>query len=283
MHPIDSGEGRATKSLLAINVAIFVLTEFLLAAPNRFALMAVFGLSPGGLGSGWLWQLVTYQFFHGNTLHLVMNMIGLWFAGRELERTIGSRWFLIVYFTSGIVGGLAQILFSGSTTLLIGASGSVFGILVALTALLPNLPVTALLFFVLPLRMKAKTLGFLVVGSSLAMWLLGFEPGIGHLAHLGGALTGFLFARGLLLTGGRTGALHPQPRVFTTSPRTGEVRGDATRRNAPIFTVVPPPGGGTAGVEQVLEKLLRGGIDALTREEHRILEASRRDRPRRWR
>jgi membrane associated rhomboid family serine protease len=258
MHATHPDDGRATKALVLVNVAIYLVTEYLLPPAQRSQIMEVFGLSAGGLARGWLWQLVTHQFLHGNMMHILLNMLALWFAGGEVERVIGRRLFLILYFTGGIVGGLAQVLILSDTRLLIGASGSVFAVLIALTTLFPEMPITALIFFVLPLRMRAKYLGIGIVATSLLMWLLRIEPGIGHLAHLGGALTGFLFAKGIAAS---------ERRSF--------------RR--PAFSVVPPPRAGGRTVEEIIGKILRDGIETLTHEEREILEIARRDRSRRGR
>ncbi len=274
MHATHPDDGRATKALVLANVAIYLVTEYLLSPAQRFQIMEVFGLSAEGLARGWLWQLVTHQFLHGNMMHILLNMLALWFAGREIEHAIGRRLFLILYFTGGIVGGLAQVLILSGSGLLIGASGSVFAVLIALTTLFPEMPITALIFFVLPLRMRAKYLGIGIVATSLLMWLLRIEPGIGHLAHLGGALTGFVFARGIRPRGFEGGA---------SGPSGGVPRAPGPAGGAPVFTVVPPPSAGGRTVEEIVGKILRDGIETLTREEREILEESRRDRSRRWR
>ncbi len=245
----------ATRFLIAANVGIFVLQ--LLAGSAWNQVEQIFGLTGEGLRHGALWQLVTYQFLHGNEMHILMNMLGLWFAGRELEPVIGTPRFVALYLAGGVVGGLVQIIFS--TGPLIGASGSVCAVLLALTSLFPNLPVMALIFFVLPLRMKARTLGLGMVAVSVLLWLSGWMPGVGHLAHLGGFATGWafgLFYRNSLGEGnsGWRSVPPPLPRDGGSGPRA-------------ITTM-----------DEVLSKILRHGIDSLTREERRILEEGRRPR-----
>jgi membrane associated rhomboid family serine protease len=246
----------ATRFLIAANVGIFILQ--LLAGSSWDQVERVFGLTEEGLRHGALWQLVTYQFLHGNELHIFMNMVGLWFAGRELEPVIGTPRFVALYLVGGVVGGLAQILFS--TGPLIGASASVCAVLLALTSLFPNLPVMALIFFVLPLRMKARTLGIGMVAISVLFWLSGWMPGVGHLAHLGGFATGWVFGR-----------------YFRNTLGEGS---DGGWRSVP--PPLPPVGGpelyALPTVDEVLSKVLRHGIDSLTREERKILEEGRRPR-----
>jgi membrane associated rhomboid family serine protease len=282
---LRTDEARATKALVMINVGIFVLLSLL---PDRahYLVDLRYGLSGGGLAAGYWWQLVTHQFLHGSVIHILFNMVGLWFAGRELERVIGTRTFLALYFVGGIVGGLAQLVFVPSTPLLIGASGAVYAVLIALTAMFPNLPVTALIFFVLPIRMRAKYLGIGIVAATVVMWLSGFEGNVGHAAHLGGALVGYLFGRWFAkkeLADPESFA-EPAP-VFGVARRMGDsaeggrrYRGGGGRT---VFEVVSPAAG-SRGVDEILEKVLREGIDSLTREERAVLERARGQRPRRW-
>jgi len=244
----------ATRFFVVANVAIFVLQ--LLAGGHWTPVEWVLGLTGAGLRQGMLWQLVTYQFLHANELHIFVNMLGLWFAGRELEPVVGTPRFVALYLIGGVVGGLAQIALTPGL-LLIGASASVCAVLLALTTLFPRLPVTALLFFVLPIRLKAGTLGWILVGVSVVFWLSGFQPGVGHLAHLGGFATGFVF--GLIFRGrfGEGGGFVVMP-PFSPTP-------DSNRLLTP---------------DDVLAKVLRRGIDSLTREERRVLEEWQRTRRR---
>lgn len=175
--------------LVALNVAIFLIQALLPWRVDRW-IDETFGLSREGLFSGEVWQLVTHQFLHAGILHLLVNMLGLWFAGKALESLIGGRRFLTLYLLCGICGGLLQVaLTSGSV--LIGASGAVIGVVCAFSAVYPELKIRALVFFVIPVNMQAKWLGRIIVGVSVGMILLGWDTQIGHEAHLGGALAGY--------------------------------------------------------------------------------------------
>jgi len=178
------------RSLVVINVAIFVL-ELLLPGARRW-IDGTFGLSWAGLQGGMLWQLVTHQFLHGSLFHLFVNMLGLWFSGRILENLMGGRRFLILYLTCGIAGGLLQVLLVPGT-ILIGASGAVFGVVCAFSALFPEMRITAMVFFIIPVNLKAKWLGWGLVAISFLFTISGLGGNIGHAAHLGGALTGYAF------------------------------------------------------------------------------------------
>jgi membrane associated rhomboid family serine protease len=179
--------------LIAIDAAIFIYQCLRPDSKDQF--QELYGLSAAGMEEGHWWQLITHAFLHGNIWHLLFNMIALWFAGRIVERVMGTGRFLALYAASAVAGGLAQILLQGGDTLLLGASGAVCGVILAFATMFPEAQIVALLFFVIPLKFRAKYLGWCLAGSSLLFLLVGFEPRIGHAAHLGGCVAGYLLAR----------------------------------------------------------------------------------------
>ena len=185
---------RAVETLVVVNALIFGFQTLVGPAADA-EIIRRFGLSTAGLETGALWQFITHAFLHGNIWHLLFNMLSLWFAGRIVEQTIGTRHFVLLYILSALGGGLGQILLGPENSQLIGASGAVFGVLVAFSTMYADSVVTLLLFFVLPIRLKAKFLGLGLVAVSLISLVTRFEPWIGHAAHLGGAITGYFFAR----------------------------------------------------------------------------------------
>lgn len=260
-------EPRATKSIIIACIAVYLLQLFVRGPYIEY----FFSLSARGLLAGRFWQLFTYQFLHGNELHLLLNMVALWFAGRELEHVLGTKRYLTLYFTGGVVGGLVQVLVYPNIPL-IGASASVCAVLLCVTTLFPNVPITALIFFVLPLRMKARYLGYGLIASAVIFWVSGLQPNVGHAAHLGGFLTGWLFALYFRREAHRIGGRHsfgPQPNTFWKKISQSPVQEGQ-------FEIVEEPPART--VDEVLDKVLREGIDSLTREERRILEGARRPR-----
>jgi membrane associated rhomboid family serine protease len=217
---------KAVPVLIAVNVLVFLHTMGLIHHP-RF--QALYALSAWGLEAGFWWQIFTHAFLHGNLLHLLFNMMGLWFAGRIVERVVGTWRFLGLYFAGAVAGGLFQLVFGG-TAPLIGASGAVFGVILAFTTLFPQAQVMAIVF-ILPLRLRARTLGIGLAASSFFLMFTGLMPGIGHAAHFGGCVAGYLFARGVkrrLAAEGRSPFLsapvHPRypieanPRNFPGNP-----------------------------------------------------------------
>ena len=179
--------------IIAVNCGVFL---FQLLRPDfNETLLERYGLSSQGVEQGAWWQLITHAFLHGNIWHLLFNMAGLWFAGRIVERVMGTGRFLALYVACAVAGGLAQLLLEGGSSLLLGASGAVCGVILAFATIFPEVQIVMLLFFVVPLRFRAKYLGWGLTGSSLLFFLVGFEPWIGHAAHLGGCVTGYLLAR----------------------------------------------------------------------------------------
>lgn len=185
----SDGRFSMVKILVGVNVAIFLL-ELLLNPVGREWVEAMFELNQRGISNGMVWQFVTYQFLHANTLHVAVNMLGLWFAGRVLENLLGSWRFLLFYLACGVSGGILQLLIDPGHSV-IGASGAVCGVIAAFSALYPEMLITALLFFVLPIRMRAKWLGILIVVISVFLIVTGLGGNIGNAAHLGGALAGY--------------------------------------------------------------------------------------------
>ncbi len=185
---------RAVPVLVALNVGIF-LYESLLGPAEKRQMLALYALSAEGLGAGRWWQFGTHAFLHGGWLHLILNMVGLWVPGRIVERVMGTGRFLALYMISAVAGGLAQVLLTGSSAILIGASGAVCGVVLAFTTMFPEAQRVFLIFFVLPVRLRAKYLGWGLMGSSLFFLVINFEPWIGHAAHFGGCVAGYLFAR----------------------------------------------------------------------------------------
>ena len=174
-----------TQALLLINVAVFFINELL----GRMV-ETLFALWP--LGNGFLpWQVVTYAFLHGSFNHLFFNMLGLWMFGTELERLWGPKRFMQFYAASVLAAALAQLIVTGVTGSVyptVGASGGLFGLLLAFGMLFPHR--TILLFFVIPV--PARVLVALYGAYELFNGVYGTQAGVAHFAHLGGMVGGFL-------------------------------------------------------------------------------------------
>lgn len=141
------------------------------------------------------WQLVSYGFLHGNMSHIFFNMFGLWMFGRDLERMMGTQRFLTYFMTCAIGAGIVQLTVAGiqgGVYPTVGASGGVFGLLLAYAMAFPNRTVMLL---IPPIPMKAKYFVLLYGLLELYLGLSGRQTGVANFAHLGGMLFGFLLIR----------------------------------------------------------------------------------------
>ena len=159
-------------------------------APNIFT--KLFWLyPPDTIGKVWIWQMVTYTFLHSITdpWHLIFNMLVLWMFGSEVERALGTKKFLSLYFTAGIFAGICCCIFTPNNPIL-GASGAIFAIEVAFAMYYPN---NIVIFYFFPI--KAKYLIMLFASFTIINCLIPKGGDVAHFAHLGGLLYGFLFVR----------------------------------------------------------------------------------------
>ena len=183
--------------LLISNTLVF-LVYFLGGSAVQRPLTVLFALSAvAAVRSLFVWQLFTYMFLHGGITHLLFNMLTLWMFGITLERDWGTRRFLKYYFLCGIAAGVcvlaANIAVGDWRTPTIGASGAIFGVLVAFGVLYPNQ--TVLMGFLFPIKAK-----YMVMIYAAIELLLTFGPntGVSTIAHLGGAAFGFIYLKSRL-------------------------------------------------------------------------------------
>ena len=192
---------QVTKVLIITCVVVY-FTDFILFhlgfQPGGYNLNEVFGLVPAYVAlKGWFWQFVTYIFMHGHPLHLLLNMLILWYFGSEIEMRIGKGQFILYFLLCGIGAGLFNFLVNVAfidvarlTNPIIGASGAIYGILAAYGIFFGNR--YFLVFFVFP--MKAKY--FVLVMAAMEL-IMGVQPNaqdnVAHFAHLGGMLVGALY------------------------------------------------------------------------------------------
>jgi len=178
----------AVKILIAANALVFLLQSL-----SRGALDVLFALWPlqpiDGQSYFHFWQIITYAFLHStdNITHLLFNMLGLWMFGAEVERYVGPRRLLACYFASVVSAALSQLfipfLFGAPPAPTIGASGGVFGLLLAYAFLFPKRKVVPL---IPPIPMPAWLFAALYAGVELFLGVTGSVSGVAHFAHLGG-------------------------------------------------------------------------------------------------
>lgn len=184
----------AIKALIAVNVVMFAAT---LLMP---ALTPLLGLVPVAVIEQFrVWQLVTYMFMHGGVFHIVFNMLALWMFGVELERIWGTRYFLKFYFVTGIGAGVLTVLFSllpfgfaqqVHYSVVIGASGAIYGLLLAYALYFPDRPIYMYFLFPIPAKVFVAIMGGIELLSSMSN-----VGGVANATHLGGLLVAYLFLK----------------------------------------------------------------------------------------
>lgn len=256
-----------TGQLLKINLIVFVVFWLgqLLRSPLLLNLYGWLALSSYGIHHGMLWQPITYMFLHGGFIHILFNMMTLFFLGPETERTMGSRHFLAMYLISGFLGGLGWLWLSGSSgAYCVGASGAIFGILGAFATLYPKRELT-ILVFIFPVTAAAWKI---VAGISLLQFLLvtgGSNANIAYAAHLVGAFAGFLYVDQLFES---TLLRRLWRRLWS---KTGASATAGMHR--PSRAEEPPD---PAEVDRILAKISAQGIQSLTRAERQTLHRASR-------
>lgn len=252
---------RAVKFLLAANILVFL---FQVLFNQTGAFVKIFGLTPLQVWThGMVWQLATYLFLHGDLLHLLLNSIALFFFGTDVEREMGTRNFCLLYFFSGIGAGLCSVAvepFSQVPT--VGASGAVFGLLVAYSVLFPHRVVTLLLFFVLPLQIRARNLA-IFFGLTELLFLANERlggSGIARMAHLGGLLFGYLYMRYEIYI-----------IDFVSYCETWILRREGDSEEG-----IDKEAYMSRRINPILDKISKQGMGSLTRKERRILERAKK-------
>lgn len=274
------------KSLLILNIAIFLFQMFVEnftigGVPIEYLITKYFALIPIGYGFK-IWQLVTYMFLHGSFTHVFFNMFALWMFGMELEHVLGSKKFFWYYMICGIGGGIANLIlgpYFSHPAPTVGASGAVYGVLLAFGLIFPDREIY--LYFLLPIKAKY----FVIMYLLLEILSVGSSDYIAHLAHLGGALTGYIF----LLVDNKQIPFQWLFKGITRrrkdnyrEPDYGHYAGDISSanyydiktgkkidKNEEVIT--------QQVIDSILDKISKSGYQNLTEEEKRILfEASKR-------
>ncbi len=249
-----------TKYLIIINIAVYIvqwIVEIFLGADFYLIL----GLMPKYVVTkGYIWQLVTYMFLHGNLLHIFMNLFVLYMFGRTLEETWGSKKFLKYYFICGIGAGIFITLTSlGNRVPTIGASGAIYGLLAAYGVLFPESKIY--LYAIFPIKAK-----YFVIGIGVISFFSGISSQgslISHFGHLGGLLVGFVYLKFNEIT-----------YFFRKNIHFNNIKADARRRDVfgsweDKYRREKPA---EEEVNRILDKILRKGVESLTPEEKKTMD-----------
>ena len=244
-----SSVSSTVKKLIIINVSVFIC-QFLF----DWLPWGLLAMTPSLVFKKlMLWQLFTYMFLHADIWHLFLNMLMLYFFGPMLEETWGKRQFLTYYFFTGVGAGLCSFFFSANASI-IGASGSIFGLLVAFAMLFPETVVYVM--FIIPMKIKYAVILF----AGLNLWNAVFSTGgnVAYFAHLGGAFFGYLY-----LKSGRVRNFVSKVNLSglkSWQKKKTRIKKDIRKKNI------------DQQVDQILDKISKHGIKSLTSQERRILE-----------
>jgi membrane associated rhomboid family serine protease len=273
---------RYTTLLIVVLLVAFVIQSIFLFY-GGWSSFRLFGLTVSGLGKGYVWQLITFQFLHSAPWpwHVLFNCLGLYFFGRPVEETVGSRRFLSLYFLAGVTGGVVQVL---ATLVLpkhldvpvVGASAGVCGLLAIFCSLHPMRELTAWVYF-FPVTIRARYFLMFIGLLSLFGTIVPFDN-VAHGAHLGGILFGIGYVRWFhesdrfaALWRRLRGPRRSRPIVKVRFPKAAswpeESNGHGERTGPTDFI--------SKEVDPILEKISAHGIHSLTERERKILEAAR--------
>ena len=245
--------GPWVKRLLFANVIGFILAQ------------------PGTLPFRWLmlvpseilirpWAPITYMFLHANLMHLLFNMLGLFFFGTRLEFRLGSRHFLALYLISGLMGAALSFVFAPQAAV-VGASGAVFGVLLGFARFWPDEPIY--IWGILPI--PARWLVIIMTAMSLYSGIGGAQRGIAHFAHLGGFVGGYAFLKWRERKKGEwQRAQRPARPVVATASQTLRRWEAIPRDNLHEIN--------RAEVDRILDKARTHGIESLTQSERDYME-----------
>lgn len=261
---------RGVKAILIAMVSVYVV-QIIVDGRADGLFTHLFGLRGSALLTGYIWQPFTYMFLHGGPLHLAVNALVFFVFGGRMEGTLGLRRFLVLYVVSGIVAALGWLVISPGPYPLVGASGSVYGVVGAFAAMYPHERVS-LLF--LPLVFTVRTLILVIAAASVIFLLAGSSnDNVAHAAHLAGGLAGYVYGIWVQRqSGGATGNRRRQS--------TGVMewidgrRADLQRRRLHVLDDegqdegVPTP----QEVDTLLDKITEHGIGSLSRKERKQLD-----------
>lgn len=287
------------KNILIVNIAVYFFQMIFEninfgGVPGWYFLNRYFALNPltgvdqAGVPYNFqIWQIFTYQFMHGGFSHILFNMFILWMFGMEIENVMGSRKFLIFYLSCGVGAGLLQLLlppllFEGLAPT-IGASGAVFGVMIAFAMYFPDRYV--FLYFLIPVKAK-YLIAFLVIIEFLSV---GNQSVVARFAHIGGALTGFIFImidrKNQLTAGNIFSSFRKTDGLFSSSAfrKTFKTRPSVPDEveDAKFYDITESKKDDDAinqeEIDRILDKISKSGYQKLSESEKKILfEASKR-------
>lgn len=280
-----SFEDKAKKTLtwiIGVNVAVFVLQNIFDRPGGPGFISQYFAFRTDSLQNGYIWTPITYSFLHGlsNWLHIIGNMLGVFFLGRAIMPVLGQTRFLQLYFGAALVGGFAWFAasFVSPAGSVIGASAAVFALLTFFACLSPDKEIQLLLFFVLPIRVKPRYLAYVMLGLSVLglffqeLFVTG-GVAVAHSAHLGGMLAGYLYYKYVYLPNpyNNTGTFSLSLAGLFKRPKTKKSNAGYSYR----VNVSKETRDLKGEVDRILDKINSKGFGSLSQNEKEILDEAR--------
>lgn len=263
--------GKAVQWILILNLGAFVV-EALSAIWFRSSFFTDFLILGGqSLMHAKVWALFTYSILHGGLWHVFLNMLAVFFIGQMLEPLLGVKRFATVYIIAVLFGALAWLGINwGDAEYLVGASAGVFGILAMYCLMQPDRPITLLLFFVLPITIRPKTLLMVTMAIEIALFFFYELPdhtAVASSAHLGGIAAGFLCFELMVNRGWMSGrSARASSAVQKPKPSTGKTRFKVNITQAEELK---------KEVDRILDKISKDGFGSLTQKEKDTLDLAR--------
>lgn len=258
---------KMVKYLIIVNAVVFLIDLL-----SSRALVPYLAVAPFlSFETPWFWQLFTYQFMHGNFMHILFNMFALWMFGSELEERWGSNFFLKYYLVSGTGAGfliwLLPVLLNQPTGFTLGASGAIFGILLAYAMNWPDRYLLFMFFFPIKVKYFVFIMGLVSLLFSLDSSGAG---GISHVGHLGGLVSGWLYLFYLRKKGhssysGGDAMVNVNP---LQKYKNYKKKKEWQRRQQEMYDMMHME----QKVDAILDKISRRGMKSLTRDEKRFLQ-----------
>lgn len=285
--PMRPGDSSIILPLIVANIAVFLLQTLTRGAETE-GITEFLTLDWKSLRSFEVWRLGTYMFAHANFMHILVNMWGIWIFGRPLEYRIGPHRFLHLYLVSGLVAAGVWLSFNHSPIAIdtpmgvyqtdmypriLGASGSLFGVMVAAAMVAPNL---RYMLLIPPIPIRLKTLVAVYAVIEILAVQTGHQSGVAHLAHVGGLIGGYFY---MVFNVPGSGSTVSREIAGTWS----RIRAWFRRRSFHMHSSPRPPSSSSqpkdddpaATIDDILDKIGREGLSSLTAEERRKLEDAR--------
>jgi membrane associated rhomboid family serine protease len=261
------------RTLIAINVIVFIFQALFGGIQvsgqtlNEY-IVQYLGFNPSiGTAITQPWRFVTYMFLHGGGFHLLFNMLWLWWMGRAVEEGLGPRTFSVVYFGAGIGGAFFHIAFSFlyGTSFVIGASGAVFGIMVAFAYMYPRTPI--MLFLLPPIEARYVVAGLI----AFDVLFIGSGDNVARLVHLGGAGIGYLLVKAHYGGTDLSRIVRPIERLWNPELSKPKRKKPKNKKMYSVSDVEIVEETNQTELDEILEKISREGYDGLTAEEKKKL------------